>query len=144
VALKNLEILERGSTYDLVLSEVNPAELEKFVYLSKASNVNLTGMANLNTGEMILESIGGRYVVDFSGEIQQEMDVKVAIALGSLILEIPADLNTHVTLAGNYQQIIHQGDWDFEGKHFYNHAEGPLVDIFVEMDVGSLSLVLLP
>lgn len=53
------------------------------------------------------------------------------------------DLNTHAALAGNYQQIIHEGDWVFEGKFFYNHAEGPMVDIFIEMDVGNLSLVLL-
>lgn len=144
IALSNIIIRERASTYSLMLSSPNPVELEKFSYFSKASNATLSGLGYLNTNKAVFESISGRYVLNFSGELQQDLDVDIRYALGSLTLEIPETTNARILLDGNYRSLNAKGSWNTNGTTVTNDVDGPLLTIHVEMDVGDLSLVLIP
>ncbi len=143
IALSDFEIRERNSHYYLNLSETNPITMSSFRVLSKSGrDVRLTGLGNLNTSNLVFESIAGFYTLDFSGDLQQAMAVDIKFALGDLRLEIPSSTRAVVTLNGNYQRITSTGNWEVNNNVARNQVEGPLLSIVIEMDVGALTLVL--
>lgn len=143
IALSDIEIRERSGHYELTLSDPNPITMTSFRVFSKSGrDVKLTGLGNLNTPEMVFESIAGIYTLNFSGALQQDMQVHIKFALGSLNLNIPETTRTSVTLTGNYQKIGSSGNWETGGNIYSNPGDGPKLSIVVEMDIGSLNLAL--
>ena len=143
IALSDVEIRERSGHYELFLSEPNPIKMTSFRVFSKSGrDVKLSGLGNLNSPEMIFESIAGLYTLNFSGALQQDMQVHIKFALGTLNLIVPRTTRTSVTLSGNYQKIDSSGNWKTAGNTYSNAGDGPMLSVFIEMDIGSLNLVL--
>jgi len=142
IAIQDLVIRERGSLYKLVISEPNPARLDKIVYQTNASQAELIGLGNSQAAEFVFEGIGGIYSLDFSGPLRQDMNVHITYGLGSLTLVIPAETNATITLLGNYRHLSGQGDWNSAGNIYTTGSDGPLLNIIVEMDLGGLAFVM--
>jgi hypothetical protein len=142
VAVRDLVIRERGGMYKLIFSEPNPVDIEKIVYLTTASQVDLLGLGNSRAEEMVFEGVSGIYTLDFSGRLQRDMNVNITYGLGTLTLIVPPETNVRITLSGNYRRINGEGNWIYDRNIYTSGSDGPLLNINVEMDMGGLTLAL--
>jgi hypothetical protein len=67
LALKSLEVNDGAAETRLKFSEPNKTEMEMLRYITGASSVKLSGLANANFTSMIFRSGAGDYTLDFSG-----------------------------------------------------------------------------
>ncbi len=85
LALKSLEVNDGAAETRLKFSDPNKTEMETLRYVTGASSVKLSGLANANFTSMIFRSGAGDYTLDFSGELQRDAVVTVESGFSQLI-----------------------------------------------------------
>jgi hypothetical protein len=140
LSLLSLEVTDGAADVKLAFSEPNLVEMDSLRYKTGASNVALTGLANANFRSLVFEGGAGSYQLDFSGEIQREMTVKVSSGVSQVVINIPPGAAARVIFSGGLTSVDLDGGWKRDGKDYVLEGEGPEILIEVNMGAGKLEL----
>lgn len=140
LALNNLTIKDGAAEVELAFSEPNPAEMSVFHYETGASNVKMTGLANANFGMMDFSSGAGDYTLDFSGELQRDVSIKVSSGLSNIIIVVPEGVNAVVTVDSGVSNISAGSGWSQNGDVYMQTGEGPTLTFVIDIGAGNVTL----
>jgi hypothetical protein len=142
VPLTELSITDGASKGKVVFNEVNPVPMDQFTYLTGASTVELTGLANANFDDMRFEGGAGDYKLEFSGNLQRAANVDITTGVSNVRIIVPKNLAVQITVGGGLSNVNPTGTWTIDGDVYSNpEGTGPLVQIHIDMGVGNLELV---
>ena len=77
LSLKNLTITDGAAEVDLNFAYPNGISMQSFRYETGASNIALSNLANTNANTIIFQGGAGNFELDFSGELQDDINVFV-------------------------------------------------------------------
>jgi hypothetical protein len=140
LALKSLEVNDGAAETRLKFSEPNKTEMETLRYITGASSVKLSGLANANFTSMIFRSGAGDYALDFSGELQRDAVVTVESGFSQLTIIVPEGTSAKVILKGGLTNVDMSGGWQKTGETYTLGSGGPVITISMDMGAGSLAL----
>ena len=141
VPLTNLSISDGASSAKVLFNIPNPVKMTNLSYKTGASTVELDGLANANFTDMTFNGGAGSYTLDFSGNLQQPANVLITAGVSNVTIDLPANSNSQVTITGALNDINADGTFNIDGKIYRTSGNGPLLNITVDMSVGSLDLV---
>jgi hypothetical protein len=140
VPLRGLAINDGASESEVVFESVNPEEMDRLTYKTGASKVTLRGLGNANAAEMEFTGGAGDYELDFSGELQRDLHVKVSAGVSSLEIIVPEGVTVEVNVTGGINDVDTNGDWGQSGDTYTASGDGPTITIDLDMGVGSVTL----
>ena len=140
LSLNSLEVADGAADVRMRFSEPNQVEMESLRYITGASNVRLTGLANANFSSMVFRGGAGDYVLDFSGELQRDAVVTIESGISRVVLRVPENSNAVVRFKGGLSNVQVSGNWRSSGSQYSVDGEGPQLIINVDLGAGSLEL----
>lgn len=141
LSLTNLNIKDGASKATIEFKSVNPVEMDTFRYKTGASQVKIYGISNANAGSFNFDGGAGDFTLDFTGELQRDLKVDINAGVSSLTIVVPESIPARVTISGGLNNISPSGTWTINGNMYEKTGTGPLIDIYLEMGVGSLKLI---
>jgi len=138
--LMNLYIKDGASDVEMTFSEPNRTDMGILDYETGASSVTLRNLANANFSSLIFESGAGNYTLDFSGDLQQNANVRIKSGLSTFKIIVPEGVSTKVTFEGGLTNVTTSGDWDKSGDTYTQSGEGPTLTFTVDMGAGNLEI----
>jgi len=141
VPLRSLTVHDGASNAEVEFNSLNPEVMDELRYETGASSVTIIGLANANVERVVFSSGAGDYELDFSGDLQRDMDVDVNSGVSSVRIVVPAGTNVVVNLDGGLTDVDTDGNWSQSGDRYELSGSGPTITIDVDMGVGSLTLV---
>jgi hypothetical protein len=141
IPLRRLNVSDGASDVRLSFTSPNPEEMQSLSYQTGASTVSLTGLGYANFSDMTFSGGAGTYTLDFSGGLRRDANVTLESGVSSVRLEIPAGTTAEVVVGGALNNVDTIGDWAQSGETYRLEGTGPTLRIFVDMGVGTLSLV---
>lgn len=143
--VKDLNLSAGASSVKLRFDKPNKNVIENMTIESGLSKFEGEGLCNANFNRMKFEGGVGSYTLDFSGELKKEVDVKIEVGLGSLIVYIPEDVGAKIIYEKNW--IAHFDlDKDFTEKEENNYyssnyrtADGKM-NIRIEAGLGAVKV----
>jgi N-terminal domain of toast_rack, DUF2154 len=140
LALKSLEVNDGAAETHLKFSEPNKTEMETLRYITGASSVKLSGLANANFTSMIFRSGAGDYTLDFSGELQRDAVVTVESGFSQLVIIVPEGTAAKLIFKGGLTNVDMSGGWKKSGTAYVLGSGGPVITISMDMGAGNLTL----
>lgn len=141
LSLTRLSISDGASKSNVVFSKPNPVVMEKLEYHTGASEVKLNGLGFAHLRNLEFSGGAGSYRIDFSGQLIDDMNVKVSAGMSDVTLVIPTGTHAIVTINGGLSNINPTGTWSINGNSYETGNGGPTITINVDMAVGNLSLI---
>lgn len=141
VPLRGLTVHDGASNAEVEFNSLNPEAMDELRYETGASSVKLIGLANANADRVVFTSGAGDYQLDFSGDLQRDMDVSVDSGVSSVRIIVPAGTNVIVTVDSGLSDVDTDGNWSHSGDRYELSGSGPTITIDVDMGLGSLTLV---
>lgn len=141
LSLTRLSISDGASKSNVVFSNPNPVVMEKLEYHTGASEVKLNGLGFAHLRNLEFSGGAGSYRIDFSGQLIDDMNVKVSAGMSDVTLVIPTGTHAIVTINGGLSNINPTGTWSINGNSYETGNGGPTITINVDMAVGNLSLI---
>ncbi len=139
LSIRRLEINDGAAEVQVSFSQPNPVEMEMFKYSTGASNIRLSGLANSNTSQLIFRSGAGAYTLDFSGQLNRDMNVTIESGVSSVTIIMPANASVVLTSNG-LLSVDANGDWVQDNNTYTLAGDGPTITIEVDMGAGNLIL----
>jgi hypothetical protein len=140
LSLLSLEVTDGAADVDLRFSEPNRVKMDTLRYQTGASAVKLRGLGNANIGRLIFKSGAGDYTLDFSGELQADMDVTIDSGMSSIELIVPKGVPVEVRYDGGLSNVDYSGDWRKSGNDYVQEGTGPGIIININLGAGNLRL----
>ena len=140
LALNSLHISDGAAQVEVSFSAPNPAEMDSLRYDTGFSNVELRDLANSNAEIVVFKSGAGDYTLDFSGDLQRDMDVTIDTGFSSVKIIVPPGVSARVLFEGGFSNVDVRGDWEKSGGEYTNPGEGPEISINVNAGAGNLEL----
>jgi hypothetical protein len=140
VPLRRLEVHDGASSAEVVFDSLNPEEMSELRYETGASSVEVRGLGNSNAAEVVFSGGAGTYTLDFSGDLQRDMDVTVKAGVSTVRIRVPEGTAVEVSVDGGLNDVDTEGDWSRSGDTYSLSGSGPTISINVDMGVGSLTL----
>ena len=140
LSITNLEINDGASKAVVRFDSLNPVEMQQLAYKTGASQVDLLGLGNANTSDISFESGAGDYTLDFSGDLQKNMDVHISSGMSNTEIIIPANVNCIVEVTGGLSNVDLSGTWTVENSTYTTGSGKLTIHIYVEMAMGNLAL----
>ena len=140
LSLQSLEVSDGAAEVDLRFSELNHEKMDILRYQTGASKVSLRGLANANTDQMIFKGGAGEYTLDFSGNLQQDLDVNIDAGMSSLEVIVPQGVPVKLFYDGGLANVNLSGDWQQSGTEYYQDGSGPSITIDINLGAGNLRL----
>ncbi|MBM3145854.1 MAG: hypothetical protein FJ010_12990 [Chloroflexi bacterium] len=138
--LTRLHISDGAADVELNFAEPNQAVMQSLRYETGASNIVMTNLANANFETMIFQSGAGNYELDFSGELQDDVEVFIETGLSNITITVPDGTNVEITTEGGLSNVTTRGEWQISGSTYSRTGAGPMLTINVEMGAGNLNL----
>ena len=89
---------------------------------------------------MIFKSGAGDYTLDFSGELQRDMDVTIDSGMSSIEIIVPIGVPVEVRYDGGLANVDYSGDWQKSGNEYFQDGSGPGIIININLGAGNLTL----
>lgn len=140
LSLLSVRFTDGAAEVDVQFSELNQVEMDTLRYETGASSVELRGLANTNAASVIFKGGAGDYRLDFSGDLQRDMDVTVDSGMSSVEIIVPRGVTARVLYDGGLSNVDLSGDWEKTGNDYYQEGTGPRLTINVNIGAGNLSL----
>jgi len=140
LALKSLEINDGAADVRLKFSEANQVEMDTLRYITGASNIKVSGLANANFASMIFRSGAGDYTLDFSGSLQRDAVVTIESGISQVVIIVPDGTSAKVIFNGGLTSVSKSGQWSQSGNTYTQPGNGPQLTINVDMGAGNLEL----
>jgi hypothetical protein len=146
LTLQDLSIKDGASKTEVSFDSANPGQMQRLLYETGASTVNLTGLANANFRTLEFTGGAGSYTLDFSGQLRTDGIARVEAGVGTVTIVVPAGTAARVTVEGSLTDVSLEGDWTTTGKTSSTPAaqaggQGKTLTVTVNMSVGTLKLV---
>lgn len=138
--IRTLEVTDGAAEVRLRFSQPNLAEMDRLVYQTGASNVQLFDLANANFSSMTFRSGAGDYWLDFSGKLQREGVVSIESGFSNVVVIVPKGTPAKLFTSGGMFNINASGGWEKQGSAYVISGEGPGLTINVDMGAGNLEL----
>lgn len=136
-----LSISDGASKTNVTFNKPNPVEMERLEYHTGASEVNLIGLSNAHVKEIEFSGGAGSYELDFSGDLINDMNVRISAGMSDLTLTIPADVHAVITINGGISNVNANGTWTIKGSTYETGSTGPTILVTLDMAVGNLNLI---
>lgn len=140
LSLLSLKFTDGAAEVDVAFSEANLVEMDTFRYDTGASSVELRGLANANCEKMIFKGGAGDYTLDFSGNLQRDMDVTIDSGMSNVEIIVPRGVSARVLYDGGLSNVDVSGSWEKTGNDYYLEGSGPRLTINVNIGAGNLQL----
>ncbi|MEW6567564.1 MAG: toast rack family protein [Chloroflexota bacterium] len=141
VTLTGLSIEDGASDATVEFGSPNHAAMTLLSYKTGASTVSLIGLGNANFDELRFDGGAGTYLLDFSGSLQHSATVHVRAGVSTVRIEIPDDVRGEIHVSGGLTDVTTIGAWTQNGEVYRNEGQGPTLAIFIDMGLGSLTIV---
>ena len=141
LSIENLTISDGASKTNITFDEPNPVVMERLQYHTGASEVNLMGLGNANVKEIEFSGGAGSYKLDFSGDLKEDVNVRISAGMSDLTLIIPTGTHAIVTLNGGLSNINANGTWTINGSTYETGSTGATIHVTLDMAVGNLNLI---
>lgn len=142
VPLISLSIEDGASNASVEFHSRNPASMSRLTYKTGASSVSLIGLGNARFSELHFDGGAGSYLLDFSGALEHSAVVRIRAGVSSLRLEIPQGTPSEIVISGGLTDVTTIGEWTQSGETYRSGGEGPGLTIYLDMGLGSLTLVI--
>lgn len=140
LSIERLQIEDGASQVKVSFSTPNLVAMSSLKYTTGASDVSIKGLANANTTDMTFRSGAGNYTLDFSGELQQDMNVDIESGVSSVTVIIPEGTNAQVNTDTGLMTISTNRSWQQNGNTYQLTGSGNTITINVKMGAGNLKL----
>jgi flagellar basal body rod protein FlgB len=140
LSIERLEIGDGAAKVDLSFSAPNLVQMSSLEYTTGASEVTLKGLANANTTDFTFRSGAGNYTLDFSGELQNDMEVNIESGVSSVTVIIPRGTNAQVITDSGLMTVSTDGSWNQSGDTYQVTGSGNTITLHVKMGAGNLKL----
>jgi hypothetical protein len=140
LSIERLEIGDGAAKGDLSFSAPNLVKMSSLEYTTGASEVSLKGLANANTSDLTFRSGAGNYTLDFSGELQNDMDVNIESGVSSVTVIVPKGTNAQVITDSGLMTVSTDGSWNHSGDTYLVTGSGYTITLHVKMGAGNLKL----
>lgn len=140
LSILSLSVSDGAAEVELEFSQPNRVEMSTLRYETGASSVTLRGLANSNAQSVIFKAGAGEYTLDFSGDLQRDMDVKIDTGMSSMTIVVPKGVSARVLYDGGLSNVDVSGDWEKVGNDYYLSGSGPRITINVNLGAGNLEL----
>ncbi|MBE0409707.1 MAG: hypothetical protein IBX69_08245 [Anaerolineales bacterium] len=141
LSLLELIVKEGASDTEWDFSSPNLVEMKTFIYSTGASSAKLMNLANANFERMEFKGGVGSYKLDLSGELRKNIIVEVDAGLSNLVIAVPRDVPTQVTVEGSLTNINTSGDWQRAENAYVLTGNGHTITMEIKMGAGNLELV---
>lgn len=141
VPLISLWIEDGASDATVEFRSPNPASMSRLTYKTGASSVSLIGLGNARFHEMQFDGGAGSYLLDFTGTLDHSAVVRIRAGVSSLRLEIPQGTPSEILVGGGLTDVTTIGSWTQSGETYRSQGEEPGLTIYLDMGLGSLTLV---
>ncbi len=146
LTLQGLTIKDGAARSEVRFGSPNPGQMQRLLYETGASTVNLTGLANANFRTFEFNGGAGSYKMDFSGQLRTDSSARIKAGVGSVRIEVPAETAAQVTVKGSLTDVSLEGAWTTTGKTSSTPAvkaggQNKTLLIEVDMSVGTLELI---
>jgi hypothetical protein len=146
LSLQGLDVADGAANSQVIFSSPNPSQMERLRYVTGASVVSLTGLANANFAAMEFTGAAGTYSLDFSGRLRSDATAKITVAGGTLRIEVPAATRVQLKMKDTLAEVATQGSWAIDGATYStpaaaSGAEGKTLTIELQMVAGSATLI---
>lgn len=140
LSITKLSISDGASKATVKFDSLNPVEMESLEYKTGASDVELFGLGNANVKEINFNSGVGSYTLDFSGDVQKDMNVRIQSGMSNVSIIIPSNVRARVIFASGLSNIEASGTWTISDTMYECGETGPLITINLDMALGNLQL----
>ena len=140
VPITNLRVSDGASRATVKFDSLNPARMEQLTYKTGASQVDLEGLGNANAAEILFEGGAGSYTLDFSGDLQQDLSVRLSAGISNVRINVPENARVRVEVGGGLSNVSVGGTWTTNGDVYERNGSGPLINIKIDMGLGNLEL----
>ena len=140
VPITNLRVSDGASRATVKFDSLNPARMEQLTYKTGASQVDLEGLGNANATKILIEGGAGSYTLDFSGNLQQDISVRLSAGISNVRINVPENARVRVEIGGGLSNVSVGGTWTTTGDVYERNGSGPLIDIKIDMGLGNLEL----
>lgn len=143
--LKDLDISTGASSVTIMFNKLNPQTIENLNIETGVSRFKAYNLSNANFNKLKFSGGIGSYELDFSGELNKEVDVDIEIGLGSITILIPKYVGARVYYEKNWVSNIDlDKDFDEEQNNEYvtanySSASGK-INIQIEAGLGSVKV----
>ncbi len=141
VPLTSLSIEDGASDATVEFHAPNPASMSLLSYKTGASSVSLIGLGHARFDEMRFDGGAGSYLLDFSGPLEHSAVAHIRAGVSALRLEIPQGTPCEIRVSGGLTDVTTIGSWTQSGESYRTQGEGPSLTIYLDMGLGSLTLV---
>ncbi len=146
VSLLDLRVKQGAAGFDLYFTEPNNVRMDELNFKGGASRASLSSLANSRADEIVIEVGAGEYILDFGGELQNDIDVIIRGGFGNVTIIMPEETRAEViVLQGNSLDVEIEGAWLTDNENRYalpadsSESEFEII-IDVEFSPGSLNL----
>jgi hypothetical protein len=140
LSIERLQIEDGASQVKVSFSTPNLVAMSSLKYTTGASDVSIKGLANANTTDMTFRSGAGNYTLDFSGDLQQDMNVDIESGVSSVTVIIPEGTNAQVNTDTGLMTISTNRSWQQNGNTYQLTGSSNTITINVKMGAGNLKL----
>jgi hypothetical protein len=140
LAINDLRVTQGASDFELSFSEPNQIEMSTLRFTGGASDAELNGLANTNARDIVFTGGAGRYTLDFSGELQDDLYVKVEAGLGEMIIIVPSGTAAEAEFEGALADVDAYDDWRRSGDTYTLEGTGASIIFDISMGLGNLEL----
>lgn len=141
LSLVNLSVSDGASQAEVRFDQPNLVEMERLSYKTGASEVKLINLANANASRVSFDSGAGAYTLDFSGELQRDLNVDVSSGVSTIKIIVPQGVPCRVTISGGLNNVSPSGTWTISQNVYEKGGSGPRIDIDLDMGLGNLELI---
>ncbi len=111
-----------------------------FRYGTGASSVTLEGLANSRASEIIFKGGAGDYTLDFSGQLQNDINVSIDAGISNVKIIVPRGVSARLSIDGGLSNVEANGNWEKSGNVYETTGDGPVITFDVTMGAGNLEL----
>ena len=140
LAISDLRITQGASDFELAFSEPNQIEMSTLRFTGGASDAELNELANANARDISFTGGAGIYTLDFSGELQNDMYVKIEAGLGEVTIIVPQGTAAEAEFEGALADVDAYDDWRRSGDTYTLEGTGASITLEISMGLGSLEL----
>jgi hypothetical protein len=140
LAISDLRVTQGASDFELSFSEPNQVEMSALRFTGGASDAELNELANANARDLFFTGGAGRYKLDFRGDLQDDMYVKIEAGLGEVIIIVPEGTAARAEFEGALADVDAYDDWRRSGDTYTLEGTGARITFEISMGLGSLEL----
>jgi len=143
--VKDFDLSTGASSVRLAFNEPNKNVIDNMTIEAGLSKFRAMGLGNANFKRLHFEGGVGKYSLDFSGALKNEVDVDAEVGLGTLTITIPSNIGARILYEKNWicefdidPGFARQSDTEYQTDNYLT-ARGK-INLRVEAGFGSVRI----